>query len=532
MWCWGTMNVHDYFDYATGLDIDSFFEWSARNPSITYFHNLAYDGSFIIDALLRKGYLHVRDRAQEKGTFTTLIDGLGKFYSITVNIDGSITEYRDSMKKLPMSVADIARAFDTPESKGVIDYAAPRPVGYEPSDAEWDYLRRDVLIVSMAMREMMSQGMTAMTASSDSMSEYKKSIGGSRAFSKMFPNVSRDIDDSVREAYRGGFTYANVLTAGQLVGEGSVYDVNSLYPYVMATRLLPYGSPETFQGEPPASGLWVASASIMATLKPDHVPCIQVKKNPLFRGTEYQEVIDVPTTVSMSSVDFALWCDHYDLEVVEWHGGLVFSSADDMIRPYVEKWMAVKEVSVGGKRTIAKLFLNSLYGKFAKNTDVTSKVPVLEDGQVRLKKGPHEECNPVYTALGVFVTAWARDYTVRAAQMNFDRFLYADTDSLHLLGTEPPEGCDVHPTHLGAWKHEADFSEGVYVRAKQYSEMIGGESDTHIAGLPRRIAVGVSPSDLLAPQEWRGKLVPQRVRGGVVLKETTFSFTPIGANNG
>lgn len=528
MWCWGSMSVHDYGDYATGTDIDSFFEWSSKNSSVTYFHNLAYDGSFIIDALLRRGYVHVRNRPESGMSFSTLIDGTGKFYSITVNFDGHITEYRDSFKKLPMSVAAIAGAFDTPESKGEIDYTALRPVGYDPTDEEWDYLRRDVLIVAMAMREAMSQGMTHMTISSDSMSEYQTLIGGRRLFLKRFPILNPDIDDSVRQAYRGGYTYANTLTAGRLVGEGSVYDVNSLYPYVMSTRPLPYGSATVFSGEPPRDCLWVASASVVARLREDHVPCIQVKKNPLFRGTEYQEVIDEPVTVSMTSVDYALWCDHYDLEVLEWHGGVFFKSADDMVSEYVDKWMEVKETSTGGRRTIAKLFLNSLYGKFAKNTDVTGKVPVMEDGVVRLKKGPHEACDPVYTPLGVFVTAWARDYTVRAAQRNFDRFLYADTDSLHLLGTGSPEGCTVHPTHLGAWKHEADFTEGVYVRAKQYSEQIDGRPDTHIAGLPRKIAAGVSPRDLLAPHEWHGKLVPQRVRGGVVLRETTFSFTPVG----
>lgn len=528
MWCWGSMSVHDLGSYATGLDIDSFFDWSSENPSVTYFHNLAYDGSFIIDALLRRGYVHVKDRPEAPQSFSTLIDGMGKFYSITVNFEGRITEYRDSYKKIPMPVSAISTAFDVPESKGEIDYDSPRSEGYEPSDEEWDYLRRDVLIVAMAMRELLSQGMTRMTASSDSMAEYKDSIGGAAQFSKRFPTLSTEVDASVRDAYRGGFTYANVLMAGRLVGAGSVYDVNSLYPYVMSTRPLPYGSPEIFSGDPPVDGLWVASASIVARLRDRHVPCIQVKKNPFFRGTEYQTLIEEPVTLSMSSVDYALWSEQYDLEVLGWHGGVSFASSEDMIVDYVDKWMHVKEVSTGGKRTIAKLFLNSLYGKFAKNTDVTGKIPVLENGVVKLKKGPHETCDPVYTPLGVFVTAWARDYTVRAAQRNFDRFLYADTDSLHLLGTEPPEGCVVHPTHLGAWKHEANFTEGVYVRAKQYSEVIEGRPDTHIAGLPRKIAAGVSPQDLLAPHEWHGKLVPQRVKGGVVLKETTFSFTPIG----
>ena len=112
MWCWGTMNVHDFSDYVTGTDIDSFFEWSSKNSSTTYFHNLAYDGSFVIDALLRRGYVHVKDRPEAPQSFSTLIDGMGKFYAITVNFEGRVTEYRDSYKKIPMPVSAISTAFD------------------------------------------------------------------------------------------------------------------------------------------------------------------------------------------------------------------------------------------------------------------------------------------------------------------------------------------------------------------------------------------------------------------------------------
>ena len=138
--------------------------------------------------------------------------------------------------------------------------------------------------------------------------------------------------------------------------------------------------------------------------------------------------------------------------------------------------------------------------------------------------GDFEQCEPAYTPLGIFVTSWARDYTVRTAQKNYDRFLYADTDSLHVLGREPLVDVDVHPTRLGAWKHECDFERAIFVRAKQYSEVVDGRPDTHIAGFPRHVGANIFPEDMLHDCTWHGKLVPRRTPGGVVLTETTFNF--------
>ena len=526
MWAWASVNVDNESDYVCGTDIEGFIDYCRTHASITYFHNLGFDGIFIMDYLLKHGVTWVKKNPKEN-EFTTLIDRLGKVYSITINLAGNITEFRDSYKKLPMKVAEVAHAFHQDEGKGEINYGAPRPVGYSPTAEEWDYVRRDVVIVARALRETLAEGMTRLTVGSDAMAEYKGLIGGESKFRNFFPALSADMDDDIRSAYKGGFTYADRRTAGRIVGEGSVYDVNSLYPYVMHERPLPYGQPAVFAAAPPDGGLWTATVTFQARLKRDYIPCIQVKRNVVFSSTEYLEDISEPVTVAVSSVDWALWNDHYDIWGVEWRGGFSYHSRTGMVSSYIDKWMEVKQNSVGGRRTIAKLFLNSLYGKFAKNTNVTGKRPVLEGDHVALVMNDFEQCEPAYTPLGIFVTSWARDYTVRTAQKNYDRFLYADTDSLHVLGREPLIDVDVHPTRLGAWKRESDFERAVFVRAKQYSEVVDGRADTHIAGLPRSVAASIFPEDMLHDCIWYGKLVPRRVRGGVVLKETTFNFKAV-----
>lgn len=458
------------------------------------------------------------------GQFTTLISKLGQWYSITyVSRDGSRTEWRDSLKKIPLPVKDIPAAFGLTESKLAIDYTAHRERGYVPTKHEWEYLKADIVIVARAMRTLLSTGATALTMSSDSMREYKRL---SDDFKQRFPILPVAQDTEIRKAYRGGWTYANTRYAKQIIGPGIVLDVNSLYPYVMRERPLPYGEPVYVDGPPPRDAeCYITSITFTARIKPDHLPCIQIKGSAFFRATEYLEEISEPQTMAVTNVDLTLWREQYDLNIISFNGTFVFKWCHGMFNDYIDKWGAVKAKSKGGMRTIAKLHLNSLCGKFATNTDTTCKRPILSDGRVKLVLGTPEEREPVYTPVGVFVTSWARDLTIRAAQANYPRFLYADTDSIHLIGTNRPRGLGIHPTRLGAWKIEARFAAGVYLRAKQYTERLtNGAVSTHIAGLPSQIAREVTPDNILQGGVFHGKLQPKAVPGGVVLTETDFTL--------
>lgn len=185
-------------------------------------------------------------------------------------------------------------------------------------------------------------------------------------------------------------------------------------------------------------------------------------------------------------------------------------------------------------------------GKFASNPNVTSKIPTLKDGVVKLVRGEDEEVDPVYTAVGVFITSFARDLTIRAAQTNYDSFAYADTDSLHLImdsthlyGMKPSDvrredidvGLTIHPTDLGAWKFEYAFDAAFYIRSKAYMEHIPMTrpdcddpecSDRHdyitrIAGFPVALGAKLTFDDLKGDIELQGKLTRKVVKGGVVL---------------
>lgn len=524
--------------------------------AVYWFHNLKFDGKFIIPELFKLGFSHVNGEVGpgRRGTFKTLISDMGAFYSITVRWwNGHTTEFRDSYKKVPMTVRRAAESWKLTITKGDLDYHTPRPIGHQLTPAERDYLHRDVSIMAHIMADIIASGASRLTIGSDALAEYKRLVN-KNMFGVVFPVLSTEMDAEIRQAYRGGWTYKSDRWKPGIQCSGIVLDVNSLYPYVMYDRPMPYGYPEYVEGkvEPTEDRpLVIMSVTMTAKLKADHVPCIQIKKSGIFSESEYIKEIIEPETLMMTNIDFDLYCEHYDVDVLAFGGGWRFKAAVGLFKTYIDKWSKIKAESKGGRREIAKLHLNSLYGKFATNPHIRGMFPVMDDqGVMRLKHAPDETRDPVYTAVGVFITSYARDITIRAAQANFDTFIYADTDSLHLLRDDVPEGIDVHPTKLGAWKFEYAFTGAYYIRAKAYLERmhdLGGCIDcancekcadglctahsdghytNHIAGLPEKISEDIVFDDLRNGSNivFNGKLKPKSVRGGVILVDTPYTL--------
>lgn len=518
-----------------GNSIDEFIEWcsNAANCKI-YFHNLAFDGMFIIDYLEKHGWEWI-GTANEAGdrNYTTLIGDMGQFYSITLYFSKARKcVIYDSLKVIPLSIESMAKAFGFEEGKGDLDYKAKREEGHELTDEERDYIRRDVQIAAKSMAVFIDKGLTRMTAGSNALYDYKQMLGGNKGFRRVYPEIDAETDAFIRKAYRGGFAYVAPEHKARNLGEGIVLDVNSLYPSVMAAcdgQVLPVGEPFWFEGVPEESErfpLWVAAVTLRFKVRKGFIPTMQLKGNNLFRQTEYVEDSGLPVTVMLTNVDWELLTKHYDVTNVEFHGGYKFQANPYQFKEYVEKWVQVKNNAAiegnAGLRQVAKLMLNSLYGKFATRLECVTRKPYLdEDGVVRLMCLGEETRKGVYLPVGVFVTAYARYKTITAAQSLYDRFVYADTDSLHLLGTEIPSSLDVDPVKLGAWKHESTFDAAKFLRAKCYVEHeVGAEGLTvHIAGMPKRCHPHVDIDTFDYGAAYPGKLYTKRVPGGIVLVE-------------
>lgn len=538
VWACGICSIDETHSFKYGNSLEWFIEFAKNNIGSTfYFHNLKFDGEFILCYLFEHGYKHVTDRKKLKTkTFTTLISDKGQFYSLEIcfNKDENKTEkitIYDSLKILPFSVEAIAKGFNLPISKLEIDYDEKREIGHILTPQEIDYLRNDVEIMSRALLTLFNQDLRQMTQGSNALYDYKK-IVGKKNFSKWFPIPDYDFD--IRQSYKGGFTYCDPRRQGQDIGEGIVLDVNSLYPSVMYYQPLPYGEGIFFEGKYKPDklyNLYVQMFTCQFELKENYIPTIQLKNNLSFMPTAYlSSSEDEEVTMCLTSVDLELFFEHYHVYNITWHNGWKFKSTTGLFKEYIDKWNAVKMESTlnGNKamRTLAKLMLNALYGKFALNPNVQSKIPYYDNGIIKYTLGEKETRNPIYIPVGTFITAWARHKTITSAQKVYDRFLYADTDSLHLIGTEIPKGLEVDPVKLGTWKHESTFTRARFIRQKTYIEEIDGELNITCAGMPSRCYKHVTWDNFIAGSSFEGKLQLTHVQGGIVLKDIDFTIKP------
>ena len=565
VWAWGACEVSkNPCEYHMGNDINGFMKWcfEQKNPCL-YFHNAKFDTDFIINWLFRNGYEWVEStKGMIDKQFTTLISDDGKFYTMHICNEivpkRNVIEIRDSQKLLNMSVAKIAKTFNLPDSKLEIDYNEFREVGHELTSEEQEYLKADITIVSKALADLFESGTTRLTIGSNAMNKYYEMMGGRKQFRKIFPKLDVIVDKDIRAAYKGGFTYLNPIYKEVDIAEGLVFDVNSLYPWAMhSPNVLPYGRPVFFSGQYQPDNmhpLFIQRLRCQFELKPNKIPMIQLKHNLSFVPTEYlKSSNDQIITLTLTNIDLELFLENYDVYELEYVNGWKFKGASGMFDQYIDYWTEIKIQATkdknAGLRAIAKLYLNSLYGKFATSPYVRSAIPYLgEDGVVHYHKTEYEERDSIYVPIGAFITAIARNKTIRSAQSVYDRYLYSDTDSIHIRGTDIPDCLEVDDYKLGAWKCESKFERARFIRQKCYieDEIITEEEynskmlefpylcrktengyrfmKVTVAGLPAGGYKYVTWDNFRGGAKYGGKLQPKRVAGGTVLKPTTYEI--------
>lgn len=281
---------------------------------------------------------------------------------------------------------------------------------------------------------------------------------------------------------------------------------------------------------------------------------------------------DTRVELVLTMTDYQLLKDHYDLVDFEILDGCWFYALTGIFDEYIEKYKQQKLVSKGALRELAKLFLNNLYGKMASSKDSSFKLAYVKDDKT-IGFLPVTESNKKagYIPVGSAITSYARNFTIRAAQANYHGvdnpgFIYADTDSIHCdLPPEEIVGIKVHDKNFCCWKLESCWDKAIFTRQKTYIEHVVAENlDTiekpynniKCAGMPKRckdlFELSLS-GDADINKEWSdeekeflfdeynnpikrdyssfkiglkvpGKLQPKRIRGGVLLVDTSYEM--------
>lgn len=563
-------SIQDFLGYIFSLNVNI----------VGYFHNLKFDGNFIIDWLLRNDYKwnRVAEGKMKTNEFKCAISDRGAWYTITIKKGQTVIEFRDSLKLLPFSVKRIGKSFKTAHKKLDMEYEGFRYAGCEITEKEKEYIANDVLVVKEALEIMFERGHQKLTIGSCCLEEFKSTYDKTD-FKNFFPNLTEieidpdlygesNADAYIRHSYRGGYCYLVKGKENKIYDNGWTADINSSYSSNMSSEsgnYYPVGKPMFWKGDIPKEAdnkYYFVRIRCRFNIKEGMLPTVQIKGTLLYNGTDYLTTSDYYdyqsgtykryymkqgvkhdsyVTMTMTCVDYELFLKHYnpiDLEVLD---GCYFMKAIGLFDEYMYKYKEIKENSVGAERELAKLYLNNLCGKFAANDSSSYKVPYINSKNVLgFEIVEEHEKKPGFIAVGSAITSYARRFVINAAQANFhgvdkDGFIYCDTDSIHCSGKpEEVKGIRIHPTSFCAWKLESYWDKAVFVRQKTYMEHVTHVNGEEVEPFYNIRCAGMSED---AKQEFLDKyditdfkeglklnegLKPVRMPGGIVLEKKGY----------
>lgn len=284
---------------------------------------------------------------------------------------------------------------------------------------------------------------------------------------------------------------------------------------------------------------------------------------------DFGNLHDTTVELVLTMTDYELIKEHYELYDFEILDGCWFYALVGIFDEYIDKYAQLKMTSKGALRELAKLFLNNLYGKLATNSNSSFKVAYKkEDGSIGYYTVIENSKKVGYIACGSAITSYARNFTIRAAQKNYhgvDKagFIYADTDSIHCdLPPEEITGIDVDDVQFCCWKLESCWDEAIFTRQKTYIEHVTHENlkpikqpyyNVKCAGMPNKckdlfvtsmtaetientqvdftnkdelkfLSTKRNLTDFKIGLKVPGKLRPVRIKGGILLVDTTYEM--------
>ena len=540
IWLWDICDIETY-EHRHGKDMDSFMQALADiAPATIYFHNAKFDVSFILDYLLKHGYKYSNAKRLPKNRLKTLIADTGVFYTLKFKVNiGKISrliEIRDSNKKITGTVEKIAKDYNLPILKESIDYLEYKPEGYEANSDEIRYIEHDTEIIARVLHLQYEHNLTKLTSASDTFNKYKDYIGKNR-FEKIFPVVDIDVDDYIRQSYRGGVVQVNKKYKMQQVHDVYVYDVNSMYPAQMCNALLPYGKPRFFKGKYKYNScypLYIQRINVCLKLKEGYQPTILHKGFMFLSNTYLEDTGNEMIELTLTSIDMELMFKHYIVYDIEYLDGYMFLGSFSLFKEFMLPIYEEKCRTKGAVKQLNKIYLNSLYGKFATSPRHINKVPIESESIVKYKSDPMQIEKPIYTAVASFITAYSRWTLFKAIQDNHDTFIYCDTDSVHVLGAKFKG--DIHDSRLGAFKLEKVYAKAIYLGQKAYigykedstaldaCAYPGYRKDLKLAGCSENCKKAIEDFNFKIGTVVHGKLLPKTVIGGTVLVPTDFTI--------
>lgn len=349
-------------------------------------------------------------------------------------------------------------------------------------------LLRENCRITMTDRQLLSilfeyekRGLCRITAGGASMEAFVR--GDWKWYGSKFPQLGSEDKRSLHGAYIGGLMLAKEGRYGKAID----VDCNSMYPSILRDEWLPWGLPESYDGEYERDDdmpLHCDEITFRAELKPDGYPFLLDNRSMygLNRLTSTRGYI----TRVLTDVDQKLLEENYDVTVYEHVRGWKFYRNKGYFRSFVDEWSELKQRETGAKKQMAKLVMNALVGKMASLPKDAVMLPSSKDGVTIEWDVAHRDGSNLktdYLPVPVWVNAYARRKLMAVCRANADRLLYANTDGCILSGWDPVESCEIHPTELGKWKIASKYDRLTILGMNRYQGWRDdGEVDVCMAG--------------------------------------------------
>ncbi len=545
VYLWEILSLDDNNKYV-GIDMSTFFQTiddKIENGARIYFHNLSgFDAEFIIPYLMTHGFTYITGNEElYQNQFTSITTDMTSHYLIRVKTNKVEVEFRCSYRLFPITIKQMGKFVGIPKLDETHDYKEYKDYKTieDVTDEEWKYLHNDCDILRNGIIALYNLGIDDITMSTSAFKSWKKS--NYLDYRGNCIKSSEEVEKIINLSYKGGITMANPLYAGQILYNLKSYDYNSMYPSQMELNEMPCGEGLLIKCD---KNNWIDIRNNLNNcnhrlklyeiviesieIEKGAVPFIGITSGFSFSGSYKYEK-------RLSGRRIVLWEREFDL-MLKWYIGnfqvisvVGFESRKNVFKRYIDIWREVKETTKDeATRKLAKLMLNSLYGKFGMKSERIAKFPngFDENGRVIYDSYDARSEKYYYRARASYITSLARCELIEAIEEIGEKgFIYCDTDSVYCFEECMPN-IKIDDVKFGHWKCEGHYEKAKFLKAKLYIKYENGNKVVRSAGLPNDVAQEVLDFDTLKNGfKIEGKKkVKKRVRGGVVICETDFTI--------
>lgn len=527
------------------------------NRHVVYIHNLShFDGVFLVRILgiLQKSDDNIKIKITKRDS---------SIINIGISCNEMTLHIRDSLSMLPSSLRSLAKSFKV-EDKSIfpynfvnnkaisLDYVGPVPrftffdkitikeyYTYERKfknnwslrDETIKYCLQDCITLhqilikfnSLIYRKFKVNINRYPTLPSLAFGIFRTNfLGYNLNLDRKIPILVGEIYDFIKKSYTGGAVDMYIPHSKEKM---YCYDVNSLYPFVMATNDMPLGEPKHFTinnlpdsdfdfisyykkefGEKPFGFF---KAKITSPTKLKH-PIIQTKiKTPA--GLRTVAPLGTWTDVIFSEEMYNAEKLGYKFEIQE---GYIFKRGN-IFKNYITTLYKIKENSEKSDPMylISKLLMNSLYGRFGmdykmdehsfvnkeelteiiqnKFIELSNPIQIEDDlfliSFLDLKKYENVEIDHFHeynisVSIASSISAYARIHMSQFKNNKKYKIFYSDTDSIYI--NKKLHKLLVSNTELGKLKLENIFTESTFLAPKVYGGRLeSGEEIIKVKGL-------------------------------------------------